>query len=139
MFSINIKKCNYILSGSKNKLYNISPFQVILDKIILERVLYTNFFGVFIDQNLDFKQYTAHTFKKVSRSLDILNEMKSILTTNLLLTLYYAMIHPYFLYCNVVWREARKLATHKLMCLQTRALRLITRSNLRAYYNKHED
>ena len=73
MLSVNIKKCNYILFGSKNKLYNMSLFQVILDNIILERVLYTKFVGVFIDQNLDFKQHTAHTPKKVPRSLGILN------------------------------------------------------------------
>jgi hypothetical protein len=36
------------------------------------------------------------------------------------------MIHPYFLYYNVVWGGASKLALNKLICLQKRASHLLT-------------
>jgi len=51
-----------------------------------------------------------------------------MLTVDLLKTLYYTMIHLYFLYCNVVWGGACKLAVNKLICLQKRAARLLTHS-----------
>ena len=43
------------------------------------------------------------------------------------------MIHPYFLYCNIVWGGASQLALKKLVCLQKRALRMITLSHYREH------
>jgi len=45
------------------------------------------------------------------------------------------MIHPYFLYCNVVWGCACKLAVNKLICFQKRAVRLLTHSTFPAHCN----
>jgi len=108
---------------------------VILNGNILERVVSTKFLGVYIDQNLDWKQPTSHTSLKISRSLGILNRVMSMLTVDILKTLYYTMIHSYFLYCNVVWGGACKLAVNKLICLQKRAVRLLTHSTFRAHCN----
>jgi len=58
-----------------------------------------------------------------------------MLTVDLLTTSYFTMIHPYFLYCNVVWGGACKLAINKLICLQKRAVRLWTHSTFRAHCN----
>ena len=42
------------------------------------------------------------------------------------------MIHPYLLYCNVVWGGASLTALNKLSVLQKRAIRAITYSSYRA-------
>ena len=42
------------------------------------------------------------------------------------------MIHPYLLYCNIIWGGASQLALHRLTVLQKRAVRLIACSSYRA-------
>ena len=42
------------------------------------------------------------------------------------------MIQPYFAYCNIIWGGATKLALHRLVCLQKRAIRLISNSTYRS-------
>jgi len=69
---------------------------------------------------------------KVARSVGIINRVKSILCCDLLKTLYYLLIHPYLHYCNIVWDNATKLALNRLICLQKRAMRLLTNSYYRA-------
>ena len=133
--SLNISKTNYVLFGHKSNFCHNSSCQVIFNGIILSRVEFTKFLGVYIDQNLDWKQHTSQISLKLSRSLGILNRVKSLLSIDLLKSLYYTMIHPYFLYCIVVWGGASKLALNKLICLQKRAVRLITRSSFRAHCN----
>jgi len=45
------------------------------------------------------------------------------------------MIQPYPFYCNIIWGGASLLAQNKLVCLQKRALRLITCSYFRSPSN----
>jgi len=130
-----VKKSNYIIFGHEHKPCVKPSFPVILNGNVLERVVSTKFLGVYIDQNLDWKQHTSHTCLKISRSLGILNCVKSMLTLDLLKTLYHTMIHPDYLYCMVVWGGACKLAVNKLICLQKRAVHLLTHSTFLAQCN----
>ena len=99
---------------------------------MLERVANTKFLGVFIDEDLNWKHHTSQIALKVSRNIGVLNRVKYILSSEILLTLYYSMIHPYFLYCNIVWGGASQIALNSLVCLQKRMLRLISYSMYRA-------
>ena len=45
------------------------------------------------------------------------------------------MIHPYLMYCNIIWGGASLLALNRLVCLQKRALRIIMCSHFRAPSN----
>ena len=47
--------------------------------------------------------------------------------------LYFTMIHPYLVYCNVIWGSASHLALSQLIRLQKRALRIITGSSYLAH------
>ena len=68
---------------------------------------------------------------KIARNIGVLNKIKYILSRDILLILFYTMIHPYLLYCNVVWGGASQTALYKLICLQKRAVRLVTSSEYR--------
>jgi len=46
--------------------------------------------------------------------------------------LYNTIINPYFLYCNIIWGGANQIALKRLLCLQKRAIRLVTKSHYRA-------
>jgi len=129
LLSINIQKTKYILFGAKQKLRCAPPFNLAIDGISLDRVTFTKFLGVYIDEDLNWKPHTSYISLKISKSLGVINRVKSILPCDLLLSLYYTLIHPYLLFCNIIWGGASKLALHRLVCLQKRAMRILTHSH----------
>ena len=130
--SLNAKKTNYIIFGNKNKTCFDLNFHISINGNSLERVFNTKFLGVFVDDALSWKYHVSQISIKVSRNIGILNRVKFLLSQDVLLSLYYTMIHPHLLYCNIVWGGASQTTLNKLTCLQKRAIRLITRSEFRA-------
>ena len=133
--SLNVAKTNYILFGTRRKCLSDTNFSIRINDNTIERATFTKFLGVHIDQDLNWKQHTAEIAKKISKSLGILNRVKFILPRSSLITLYHTMIQPYLFYCNIIWGGASLLALNKLVCLQKRALRLITCSYFRSPSN----
>ena len=129
--SLNVAKTNYVLFGKRKKCLSDTNFAITINENLIERVTSTKFLGVYIDQDLNWKHHTAEIAKKISKSLGILNRVKYILPRSSLITLYRTMIHPYLIYCNIIWGGASLLALNRLECLQKRALRLITCSYFR--------
>ena len=114
--------------GAKNKICSTLCFRISIDGQILDRVNYTKFLGVYIDEDLNWKQHTSYNSKKIAKSPGIINRVKSILPSDLLMSLYYILAHPYLLYCNILWGRASKHALYRLVCLQKPAMRLLTHS-----------
>jgi len=128
--SLNVKKTNFMLFGSKAKirLFRNTSIQILLNGILLERVAVTKFLGVYVDENLSWNKHTSQIALKISKSLGVINRVKHILSYSCLSSLYYTMIQPYFTYCNIIWGGANKNILKKLTGLQKRSMRLITRS-----------
>ena len=59
----------------------------------------TNFFGVYIDDRLSWKDRISNVCKKTFMCLGILNKVKYILNTNFVYALYYALTLQYHTYC----------------------------------------
>lgn len=91
------------------------------------------FLGVYIDPKLNFQFHIDHLQKKVSKSLYAIRSVKHILNAKSLCTLYNALIHPHFLYCNLVWSCTCDSNMKRLLLLQKKAIRIITNS----CYNAH--
>ena len=49
--------------------------------------------------------------------------------------LYYSLIYPYFYYCNIVWASTYNTNLLRLIILQKRIIRIITKS----HFNAHTD
>ena len=73
--------------------------------------------------------------QKKSQSLFCLNRVKNILSDKALKSLYYALIHPYFLYCMPVYCCTKQKNINALLSIQKRCIRLISK----AKYNAHTD
>ena len=130
--SLNVNKTNYIIFRNRSRNCFDSNFHIVIDDKNIERVSYTKFLGVFVDEDLNWKHHASEIALKISRNIGVLNRVKHILPFDSLLTLYYTLIHPHFLYCNIVWGGASQTALNRLVCLQKRALRVISRSEYRA-------
>ena len=129
--SSNVKKTNFILFGNKRLPNADQKFKVSIDGYLLEQVEHTKFLGVYVDSKLNWKTHIDYVANKISQGLGVLGRVRDILPLNALLMLYHSMIYPYLTYCNLVWGCATVTALRRLICLQKRAVRLITRSKFR--------
>ena len=71
--------------------------------------------------------------QKVCKTIGILKYVRNKLTQNVLKSIYYALVHPYYDYGNIVWATGDTVALHSLMKTQKRAIRIITSSQWNAH------
>ena len=70
--SLNVKKTNYILFGRKGK--NVQEnFCLSINGIAIDRVEFTKFLGVYIDENLNWKNHASEKSSKISKSIGIMS------------------------------------------------------------------
>ena len=138
--SINTEK-TYFNIISNRRIPQILP-SLILNNRELTRLNIITFLGVKIDEKLKFTAHISHICSKVSRSIGVLNNLKTILPKQVLRTLYYAFIYPYFSYCNIIWASTFHTHLKPIVSLQKKAIRIVNNSNFLAhtlelfYYSK---
>ena len=89
--------------------------------------------GVYLDEHLTFDYHIKVTKSKIARSLFSLKSAKNILPSHALKSLYFALIHPYFLYCLPIIGCTNQSNINLLYKQQKIAVRLITKSKFNAH------
>lgn len=130
--SLNISKTNAIIFKSKQKKLSVIP-SVFIDKIKVTLVNCCKFLGVVINNSLDWSDHIKLVNRKVSKSIGILRYVKRKLPENILRSLYYSLVHPYYEYCNIVWAVKNSVCVQKLTITQKKAIRVITNSSWHAH------
>jgi len=133
--SLNVKKCNYILFGHKTVPLCDTELRVVLDNYTLDEVQRTKFLGIIIDSKLTWSSQVQYVSIKIMKGIGIMCKLRNVLPTSALLSLYYTLIYPYLTYCVIIWGCANVTTMHKLVILQKRAIRVVTRSPYRAASN----
>jgi hypothetical protein len=108
---------------------------VTIDGANIERVNQTKFLGVYIDSHLSWSNHVDNVALKVARGLGAIGRARYLLPEKPLLVLYRTLILPHLMYCNVVWGAATQTILDKLVKLQKRAIRLISKSDFRSHTN----
>ena len=80
------------------------------------------YLGVELDDKLNFLRHIKTLEAKLSRNVGILFKLKKILPTSALVTLYFALIHPFLFYGVILWGACNKSYSTKLRSLQNKAL-----------------
>ena len=88
-----------------------------------------NYLGVYIDSKMQLKTNIKLIELKIAKVVGILNKLRFFFPKTTLLLLYYAVVHPYFLYALPVWGCTFPSYLRKLQCLQNKAFRIIFNSN----------
>ena len=83
------------------------------------------FLGLNIDNNIRFKNHISTISSRISKSIGVLNKLKEFLPHSVLLSLYFTLIHPYFLYAIEAYFSTASCHTNSLGVLQRRAIRTI--------------
>lgn len=121
--SLNIEKTKYMLftNSRKNFVHNY----IKLNNIALEKVTYTKFLGIIIDNKCLWSNHIDYIRNKIAKGLGILYKVSKIFSESILVTLYNSFIYPYLDYCIEIWGMAAQLHLESLLKMQKKAVRLI--------------
>ena len=133
--TINAIKTNFMLFS--NIAYN-QPLPPLLIKSyfhyeVVKRVTENKFLGIFFDENLTFKKHVKHLTQRLTRTSSLIYQMKSIMPSFVLKTIYNAHISSILSYCNIIWSGTNKVTLKPLITLQKRIIRNITHSPFDAH------
>ena len=87
------------------------------------------YFGVQLDNSLDWKDQVRSVSSKVSRGLGLLKHAKIFLPFSALTSLYTSIVEPHFQYCCSVLGCAGTTEINCLQKVQNRASRILTNSS----------
>ena len=132
--SLNLKKTNFMLFKPRQKRYHF-PMQICINEQRIERVKETVFLGVVLDEHLSWKPHISQVARKISKSIGVINRARFFLPKPCLKTLYYCLVYPYLYYCIIVWGSTYKTNLRRLVSLQKRAIRIISKST----FDSHSD
>ena len=124
--SLNLEKTHFLIftSGRRKNVHNI-PSVLISNKPITQKKA-TKFLGIILDETLSWTPHIDFIARKIAKNIGIINRMRGILSNNILSSLYYTMIFPYFSYCNIIWGSTYNTRQSRLVMLQKRIIRIIS-------------
>ena len=88
--SLNISKTKFIIFPSPQQ--NVTIPLLYVDNTYIEYVKNFNFLGIYFNQHMSWKFHINHIAKNISKSIGILNRLKSILPTHVKVMIYNALI-----------------------------------------------
>ena len=111
----------------------LTQIKLTIDNITIEQTDKTKFLEIIINQNLTWTDHFSLLKNKISKNIGVIKRIRKNLPLYTLRMLYYALINPYFDYCNIVRGIERNHHLENLFKLQKKAVRVITWSK----WNSH--
>ena len=96
---------------------------------------YIKLLGVYFDEHLTFDHHVDKVCKKVNSAFFHFNAVKNFLSIKALTKLYFALIHPHFVYCLPVYSFTNARNRKRLSIKQKQCIRIICKSK----YNAHSE
>ena len=118
--SLNVDKTKWLLFHRLSKRQSLPQTlpNLLIENIHIKREYVTKFLGVFIDENLSWKQHTDIVSSKISKRRDVLSKQY-------LKQLYFSFIHNYVNYANIVLASTSKSKLERRYRCQKHAARVI--------------
>lgn len=121
---LNHNKSNFLIYGRITGHYPwINSIEVGHHTIV--RSTSTRYLGVIIDESLSFKDHIASVNSKLSRNIGIMRKLRYLFPCEILRMLYFSMVHPYLIYCCMVWSKTFVTHLHPLCVTQNMAIRVL--------------
>ena len=113
--SLNVKKTRYIFF-SKRRTRKTS-LKLIIDGESIGEVQNTKYFGIIIDNKLNWIDHISYIADKISRGVGMIIKARNYWSRDGLMCLYYSFVYPYFTYCNHIWGSTYKNNLRRLIVL----------------------
>ena len=125
--SLNVKKTKYSFfhKPSKNDNISLALPKLCINNNQIQRSESIKFLGVFLDENLTWKDHIKYIENKIEKNIGILYRSKAYLNNKCLLYLYYSYIHSYISYANIAWTSTYFSNLKKVNSQQNHSVRII--------------
>lgn len=133
--SLNVSKTNFILFNSSPNLADLDLCSFNINGKELNRVYNTKFLGVHIDDCLNYKSHIEYLINKLSKYVGLFYKLRHFLPLSALLILYRTLFEPHLNYCNVIWCNTFTTHLTKLISLQKKVIRALSRSEFNSPSN----
>lgn len=100
-----------------------------LNDHVLDQVFSTKILGVHFDTLLKFDTHIDKLVNKLCFLRYLFSKVKYFLSTNVLLTLYRALVIPHFDYCSSVWSFTYETHKKKIEISQNSFLKILLKNN----------
>ena len=127
--SLNAKKTKMMVFHHKQKIVNSNLLKLYINSKKIECVKEFNFLGIMLDENLNWKSHVQKISSKIAGVAGTLSRLKRFLPSDILKTIYNALIQPHLNLGVLLWGINIK----RIYKLQKWAVRAITSSK----YNSH--
>ena len=127
--SLNIKKTKFMVFYMPQKRIIIPKLRI--EGTQIECVDNFNYLGIILNEHLKWKSHIDKIAIKVSRSIGIMNRLKSYIPQDILLTIYNTLILPHYNYGLLCWGYE----SSRMFKLQKKAMRIIGKTK----YNSHSE
>ena len=118
-------KTKLIYVGSNHNLAKIdNEFPVMINDQLIPKVHSIPCLGVKLDETLNWDEH-INGLQKVGAGIGILKRIKPYVPAYTLISIYNALIQPYFDYCSPLWGVCNKTLRDNLQKFQNRAARII--------------
>jgi len=124
---VNVKKTTYLIFKPWHNKCNHN-FSISLGGQLLIQTNATRFLGVHINEHLTWKDHISYLCKQISKSIGMLFRSRFCQSSKTKVTC--SLIYPYVTYCNSTWSSTYITNLYSFYCLQKRAVRTITNSDL---------
>jgi hypothetical protein len=103
----------------------VSNLKVVINnnKITEEKI--THFLSVILDSNLMWEIHIENICNKINSSLFIIKRLSSLLDVDVLITVYYGLVHPFLSYGITEWGQSAKKYTKRVFTLQKKGSHLL--------------
>ena len=136
---LNTTKTNYMLINPQNRNNN-TPL-TINNTHNINRVEEIKFLGLNITDKFSWNEHIHHVIKKIKPGIATLYKLREVAELPTLLQIYYSLIHSHLAYSILIWGNAPHTYLDKLLKIQKKAIRIITRSSpltsCRPLFQKH--
>ena len=130
--SLNIGKTHFMIFRSRKKNCHFST-DLRINGQTITRVESTKFLGVIIDEHLTWREHINTVKNKTSRGLGVIYKARKLLNVSTLVSLYYAFIYPYLMYCIEVWGGALSSYKDVLIKIQKKIVRVMVSASYYAH------
>ena len=107
--SLNVQKIHFLIFRPRNMIISED-----LGVHNIDRVNYVTFFGIYIDDKLEWGEHIQHISKKISSGSYAISKSKRLLSLENLKLLYYSLVHSHLNYGTILWGAAYRYRLNKL-------------------------
>ena len=99
--SLNISKSKFMIFFKHKKRFTVPNLEI--NNINIENVSSFNFLGIEINQHLTWSNHTNKIATKISKTIGVLNSLKSFIPHYILKSIYHTLIYSHLIYGILIW------------------------------------